>query len=316
MGSPDFSTYAPSCVPSYATLKMQFHIDDASALVTKWIQRYENLTGSAWENTATTKLNYRKHHRDVTHMIGLDRLDGLNLEDKLSSAHNLLFLWIMRYMTHVERRVSILNASHNKHRNAEDGQVTSTNIDPPRKTKSNDDLVINRHKGVSVKTREEYDEISMLQNARANENRYLLSQVTEQRFLNRPHTSSSGSTISDVSMTKSAQLSVYIKTLEHGGLKPVNKMRPVHYQHRHSTSRSPTQQLLAYRPFSPDRSSAMKRISTQSFESSFHIAKPNGVRKTQRRRRIRVFHYNNSTLETSFKIRHFRSDPLSAMVVV
>jgi hypothetical protein len=95
-------------LPIYNTHHIQFKLDDAYALISKWMDRYQSLTGSVWvfTNTPTdtfycTGLN--KSRREANH--GLHRFDGLELHEKLASAQNLVLNWTARYMTHVKRRV-------------------------------------------------------------------------------------------------------------------------------------------------------------------------------------------------------------------
>ena len=126
----------PSFVPLYEAHRIQFQVDDASALLSKWIDRYQSLTGNKWITTATgstssttaseftssttaapihpdpitvQKIIPQSNSDDCLHMdhpSSEPAKDGrLHRSEELNDSQSLVLEWTTRYMVHVERRV-------------------------------------------------------------------------------------------------------------------------------------------------------------------------------------------------------------------
>ena len=274
----------------------QLYLDNASKLLSKWIRRYEGLTGSPWENTA---------ERNVRAVIGLGRLEGLNMEGKLSSAQELLFLWTARYMTHVERRVSSSNASscdiHGE--DVEGSKVSSMNSTSSeisfRSESHSDDRSATT--GVSLATRQYEDWFQTTSNLK--DSRSSPSSPSKHHRSQRPVSPDDSTGImSSVSMN-SIKRSDYIKALERGGFEAVNQLRAEHLRQ---------QRLMSSAMRS---SSSMKSgLSKQPFDSSANI---NGIDKGKSHKGSNGINsdkkLSSSVPEISFKNRPFTPDPKSVI---
>ena len=133
----------PSIVPLYNTHHIQFQIDDASALVSKWMDRYQSLTGTKWITTRTsskstttkasemipsaiiapmhltTDTSFQKSiSQNGSHVLQKKNPDIATESDnhrykdrrqhrleEMNDSQSVLLEWTVRYMEHVERRV-------------------------------------------------------------------------------------------------------------------------------------------------------------------------------------------------------------------